>query len=719
MVRSLPFSLAMMLVVGCFASLAQAGEVDKVLDQENKQLGVKYQNAPVVDDLAFLRRVTVDVIGRIPTNDEINEFLALPEATRRTTWIDRLLADPRFADRWTVFFGDMLRLRSGAPGGAQLTAYVHNAIQEGMAYDVLTRNLIRTNGRANTTPEVGFVLGDEANPLAMAAVTSQVFLGVRIGCAECHDHPFDSWTRESFYGLAAFYGKTRRIENMFTNSVYTTEAEETAVLWPPEGVGKPEDRKAMKPTFPFQFDSVEKAQPHIDRLVALRKQQAEDRARLVAANKPDANQEVDNILETAGELRDDGTPTSAVNANLEAKREIRQIDIQKSLYRDSQLRDELGKLVTDPRNRYFSRSFMNRLWADLVGRGFIEPIDDFRADNQPSHPQTLDYLADEFVASGYDLRTAIKLVVSTDAYQRQHIEGVEELVRDEMERSFVVTPMRRMLSESLYDSIITAGHLFNIKHVEGENMQTRTEEVQVRVEVEKGTEVPELAAITPQPKKSKAAMQGMGGMAGQGMGQRTGYDLEKAIEVDFSAALEAEPEAPMVEQMAVMSKEELEAQQMMMEKGGISADGKYKYITKTVTTKFDDNPQYGSSLRMAAPAADGHFVRVFGQPSRESLGDLRDPDPSMRQALMILNGKLTHEASRVGKLETMHGLLVGDKADLNRATRLAYREILTRDPSPQEISEAKEIIGLSSDPVEGMADLRWVLLNCHEFRFLP
>jgi hypothetical protein len=121
-------------------------------------------------------------------------------------------------------------LRANAPGGAQLTAYVHKAIDEGMSYDVLTRNLIRTNGRANTTPEVGFVLGDDANPLAMAAVTSQVFLGVRIGCAECHDHPFDSWTRETFYGLAAFYGKTRRIENMFTNSVYTTEAEETAVL---------------------------------------------------------------------------------------------------------------------------------------------------------------------------------------------------------------------------------------------------------------------------------------------------------------------------------------------------------------------------------------------------------------------------------------------------------------------------------------------------------
>jgi hypothetical protein len=542
-------------------------------------------------------------------------------------------------------------------------------------------------------------------------------LGVRIGCAECHDHPFDSWTRESFYGLAAFYGKTRRIENMFTNSVYTTEAEETAVLWPPEGVGKPEDRKPIKPTFPFAMDDESRSTKHIERLVELRKRQAEERARLVLASKPDNNVEVDNILETVGQLRDGDAPAGAVNVNLEAQRDIRKIDIQKSLYRDSQLRDDLGKLVTDPRNRYYSRAFMNRLWAELVGRGFIEPIDDFREDNQPSHPQTLDYLADEFVASGFDLRSAIRLVVTTDAYQRQHIEGVEELVRDEMEKSFVVTPMRRMLSESLYDSIITAGHLFDVKHPEGENIKSRTEQVQVRVEVEGGTEAPELASITPRA-KPQVAMQAMGGMAGAGMAPR-GYDLEKAIEVDFASALNAEPEAPAVEQMAVMSKEELEAQQMMMTRGGVSADGKYKYITKTVTTKYDDNPQYGSSLRMAAPAADGHFVRVFGQPSRESLGDLRDASPSMRQALMILNGRLTHEASRVGKLETIYPLLVGEKADVNRATRLAYREILTRDPSADELNEAKEIIAMAPNAVDGMADLRWVLLNCHEFRFLP
>jgi hypothetical protein len=91
----------------------------------------------------------------------------------------------------------------------------------------------------------------------------------------------------------------------------------------------------------------------------------------------------------------------------------------------------------------------------------------------------------------------------------------------------------------------------------------------------------------------------------------------------------------------------------------------------------------------------------------------------MRQALMMLNGRLTHEASRVGSLEPIARLLEGNTPDIPAAIRLAYREILTRDPSSDEIHDATEIIQGATTPLDGMADLRWVLLNCNEFRFLP
>ena len=122
---------------------------------------------------------------------------------------------------------------------------------------------------------------------------------------------------------------------------------------------------------------------------------------------------------------------------------------------------------------------------------------------------------------------------------------------------------------------------------------------------------------------------------------------------------------------------------------------------------------------MAAPAPAGHFIRVFGQTSREELGELRQQEPSMRQALMMLNGSLTDHASRVGDLEPMYALVAGDKASVDAAVTLAYREILTRDVTAEELETAKEVVGAASDLESGISDLRWVLLNCNEFRFLP
>ena len=178
--------------------LAAADSVDTVLQAENVALSAGHAPLAVVDDLAFLRRVSVDLTGRIPDRTQIDEFLSWPVSERRARLIDQLMVGERFADRWTVFFSDLLRLRSNVTGGSALTAYVHQALQQDMPYNQLVRRLIATNGKANNTPEVGFVLGDNADPYALASVTAQVFMGVRIGCAQCHDHPFDVWTRKDF-----------------------------------------------------------------------------------------------------------------------------------------------------------------------------------------------------------------------------------------------------------------------------------------------------------------------------------------------------------------------------------------------------------------------------------------------------------------------------------------------------------------------------------------
>ena len=691
--------------------IAGGSELDKVLALENKERGITLDPMPVIDDLAFLRRIYCDLISRIPSADEIAAFEADTSPSKRTELIGRLIADGRFVDRWTVFYADMFRLRAQADGGGAALAWVHQAVAEGMPHDEICRRLITTNGKAGAAPEVAFVLGDNADPMALAGVTSQVFMGVRISCAQCHDHPFDVWTQENFYGFAAYFGKTKRIENQFTRTIYANEGDQSVVLWPPEGKAKPEERKPMKPAFPFEMASVGETPEYVGRLNALRAKQKVERDALVKAGVKDTN--VDDLLADAseneqkakGKKQDD-------NITKEAKKDAKSLNIKAGMYATSEWRQELANLVTSPRNRFFAKNFANRVWADLVGRGIVDPIDDFSDNNPASHPKMLDYLADEFVASGFDLRSLVRLIVNSDVYQRAHVYGAEEQKQTDLEKSFLATPMRRMLSETLYDSIVTAGHLSDVKHVAGKNMKTTWRLSQV-VKPNSGKQG---LALTSLKLEQKMAMNAPAMTKDDE--PAPGVDVEKGIELDFGKVLAKAKEDGNVEveEMRVMSKEEIEAErmraQMQTQRRGV------EYIDRYAKATFDDNPRFGSSLRMASPAVPEHFLRVFGQTDREILGETRDHAPNMRQALMMLNGTLTHEASRVGELEPMHSVLA-EKKDLDGAVRLAYREILTREPSKIEITEAKSIINANKDVFNGMADFRWILLNCNEFRFLP
>ena len=252
--------------LGLNTSTASA-QIDKLIDYDNRGRG-ELAKAPMLDDLAFLRKVTIDLTGRIPTVEDVMEFRRWPDAERRAKAVEKLLAADRFNERWTVFFADMLRIRSNADGGNALLAYVNKCLREGKPYDELARELIATNGRPSDHPAAAFALAEDADPLEMAAVTAQTFLGVRLGCAMCHNHPFDEWDQRQFYEMASFFGKTKRVQNDFgMRMVYTTEGQENQVLWPPERQ-KPPSREPVPPKFPFVLEDAADAgaPPHIARL---------------------------------------------------------------------------------------------------------------------------------------------------------------------------------------------------------------------------------------------------------------------------------------------------------------------------------------------------------------------------------------------------------------------------------------------------------------------
>ena len=690
------------LCAGLFAH-AKSAKIDQLLAQQNAKAEKPVKKAEVIDDLTFLRRVSVDVIGRIPTYEEVKQFQKWPAKERRSKLIDKLLVDPRYADRWTVFFSDILRIRSNATGGNAFLAYLHKNLRENRPWDVISREMLSANGSSGKVPAVGLILGEEVDAMAMAAATSQMFLGVRMQCAQCHNHPFDVWKQKQFYELATYFGKTRRIENQFSRRVYTTEGKDTTVLWPPER-RKPPTRNPVLPKFPFELEDASASPEYVKRLEAKREAEALD-ASGVAGGKS-----IDDLLDAADTSaafnKDKGFGLAVTK---EAKAATKALDIEGDLYRQSQQRAELAQKVTSPYNRYFARNMVNRMWAELMGRGFYEPVDDFQ--DIVVHREAMDYLADEFVASGYDIKALIKMILLTDTYALGHADPNLSLADQKAAvESFAAAKSRRMVSEALYDSIVVSGHLTEYKWSPGENIKTYTERVRVADGVIEGSSSPAANPIV-QPNMAPNMMaEPMGG---------GGYDLEGQIALNFDDLLKSELQKDLAS-MKMMSDAQLQRQQQMEQNMARPNNGprmKYKYIQ--VERKVDDNPKFGSTMRMATPAPPAHFLRVFGQPARDSLANFREHNPSMRQQLMMLNGKATHEAARVGTLEPMYTLLGKGKQNIDQAIKLAYMEILTREPDSQEMKFAREIVGTGKPALDGMADLRWALLNSNEFRYIP
>jgi len=697
-----------------------ASTAEKILAKENAAVkGAQPKIAGAIDDLAFLRRATVDLIGRIPTMEEIAAFEREAVATRREKAVDRLIADPRFAERWTVFFADMLRIRSKAEGGAQLLAYVNRCITEGRPYDAMVRELISTNGRADQTPAAGFVLSDLANPMALAGATAQIFLGVRLQCAECHDHPFDDWKQKEFYQLAAFFGQTKRVEIGKKNykHIYTTEGDEMMVKWPPERE-QPPKRDGVTPEFPFEMGSF-KTKPHyISRL-------EESRKPVAVATPLVSKKALDDLVDAADPKKILKASLPGADMLAESVAEGRKLESAKSAYQESELRKQLAGMITDPRNPYFARAFVNRVWAELIGRGFVEPLDNFSAYNDMRHPQTLQFLAQEFIASGYSLRSLVKMILLTGTYQRGHLAvGATPAEVARAEEAFTSTRTRRMLGEVLFDSVAAAGHVQEFKWPDGANQ--REVKRQIRIPLAPPAAV---AAVEAEMDPTMMAM--------KPAAASVPYDLEKGEKLDFDALLKqgVPDDAPMVNgaasagsvlaeaRMDLETRKKQEEAAMEAERQAraraLRAGNVERFRLETITENVDDNPKFDSTFRMATPAPPSHFVRVFGQPSREGLGEFRDEAPSLRQELLMLNGKATHEASRVGPLEPIFKLLTDSQGKPDKAIEFAYLETLTRRPTSMELAEAKEILGMAGAAADGLADLRWALLNCHEFRYLP
>ncbi|MSO22140.1 MAG: DUF1553 domain-containing protein [Acidobacteria bacterium] len=302
----------------------------------------------VSTDAEFLRRVCLDLTGTLPPPERVQEFLGSRDRERRDKVIETLLKSPEYLDYWTFRFSDLFRVR-GRPTPANLYwQWLRGSLATGRPYDQIVRERIAAQGVSG--PPTHY-LASEGKPPSVDRIVSEemrVYLGRRMDCAQCHNHPFDTWTQNQFWGIAAFFGR-------MTNTAW---AEDQVLFDDPEG---------------HEVDLADMGTTSLTFRVV----------RHPRTQKPVAPRFFDGQGITEAEKLD---PRLA-----------------------------LARMITS--HPYFAEAVVNRVWGYFFGRGIVNPVDDFRWSNPPTHPELLEALARDFREHGYDLRHLMRLIVRSTSYQ--------------------------------------------------------------------------------------------------------------------------------------------------------------------------------------------------------------------------------------------------------------------------------------------------------------
>lgn len=189
-----------------------AGRIDELIDARLLSEGTKPN--PKSTDEQFVRRIYLEISGTIPTGRETFAFFEASREDKREVLIDHLLNQPGYASHFFNYWADILRLVDKPTNVTYLRPYadwLKGQLRSNAPYDQIVHAMLTAQGKSWVTPAVGYKLRDRGMPLDNLNNTVRVFMGTRIGCAQCHDHPFDNWTQKEFYELAAFEAGVRTI----------------------------------------------------------------------------------------------------------------------------------------------------------------------------------------------------------------------------------------------------------------------------------------------------------------------------------------------------------------------------------------------------------------------------------------------------------------------------------------------------------------------------
>lgn len=733
---------------------AKAQEIDRLVSAKLEK--EKITPTARSTDEVFVRRIYLDIMGRIPSIKETTDFLADARPDKRAALISTLLASEGYVQNFTNYWSDILRVKSrltqgnSQAAGSAYTNWLRDALSANKPYDQMVQEMLTAEGKTYENGAVGFYIRDYNMPLDNMAVTTQVFLGTSMVCAQCHNHPFDKWTQMDYYQMAAhsngmtgtnglsnpllaqaFYGNGAKMNKRGKKAKIAGDSMmgEMAAA----GLGRQQINRAMSDILrPLRYNTV-------------------------------LNETDKRPLRLPHDYQySDAQPKSVVEPLIPA-----------AFSPDGKIVKEGEKPIqaysqwmTSKENPRFTLVIANRLWKKALGMGVIEPLDEITDSTVPSNPQLMTFLESTMKDLNYDMKAYLEIIFNSEAYQRTAYAKDVELGEV---YHFPGPLLRRMSAEQIWDSMVTlykpapdqaslsssiqrdseirkvewldrSLNALTAKELAAGATQVALRQKELAAEVRKAQEslteanknkdeeaIRAAKAVVGRQRRAvdEAAEEIIYSLGFRKVAQliREGKIQEQVEDADFAKEIamvlrtQKGDDLAIDEALNIMAKKQRQrlsaAQENRLKRDAetFQVEGKQQMNTLRTWENFRDTYMIRAA-DMRSPAPNGHFLREFGQSDRELVSNANN-EASVGQALMLLNGKTFTQ-------------LMNPYTVISRALRRAETPAQTIDTiylalfSRKATAEEKEILTpvVTGNGITGKGDALWTALNTRQFYFI-
>lgn len=410
---------------------AVAAEVDRLILSDLQKAGLK--PAERCNDADFLRRVSLDITGQLPSPRDVTIFVLDPDSDKRAVLVEQLLRSPEYGKNWARYWRDVIYMPAtenrARINQADFETWMADKLNSGTGWDHIVTSMLTATGDVHEHPETALLIAQGAQSAEVAAEASRIFLGIQMQCANCHDHPSDVWKRDQFHELAAYFP---RIAVRQTQQPLAFEI---------TSVNVDRGRGDFMRDNPERFIQINDQ----NRDGKVTKEEMRARAAMAPGGAAMPAQLVDRIFEQ-GDSNKDGALTVAEIKAMPMPNQMRRGSTEHYMpdlndpsskgklvepkffvdgsspghgLSDADRREAIAKAFTSPSNPWFARAIVNRVWCEFLGEGFYMPVDDMGPTRSARFPEAIDALTAGLVSNNYDLHWLVRTIANSQTYQRK------------------------------------------------------------------------------------------------------------------------------------------------------------------------------------------------------------------------------------------------------------------------------------------------------------